>query len=88
MKKFEIGNIYFASSAYNHECLWTWRVIARTAATVTLLDDEGKVKKCRVIKKLSEYCGCETLRPCGNYSFCPLLRADERCLVAADTEIA
>lgn len=76
MTKFEIGKAYSMSSVCDHECVWTYTVTARTAATVTLTDDRGEVKKCRVNAKFSEYCGAETIFPLGRYSMAPILRAD------------
>lgn len=74
MKKFEVGKIYSMRSPCDHECVWTYTVINRTAQTVTITDGKD-VKKCRVIKKLSEYRGSETIFPLGQYSMAPMLTA-------------
>ena len=72
MKKFEVGKSYNMRSACDHNCVWTYTVIARTNSTITITDGK-ETKTCRVVKSLSEV--SETIRPLGNYSMCPLLRA-------------
>lgn len=74
MKKFEIGRQYSMRSACDHECTWTYTVTERTAQTITITDGR-EIKKCRIIKNLSAYNNTETVRPLGNYSMAPLLRA-------------
>ena len=75
MKNFEIGKTYTMASPCMSDCIWSYIVIARTAATVTLKSDRGEVKKCRINKAYSEYSNRETVAPLGIYSMCPLLRA-------------
>ena len=74
MTQFIIGNTYSVRSICDHECVWTYKVISRTASTITVTDGK-EVKKLRIIKGLSEMDGREIVRPLGNYSMCPLLRA-------------
>ena len=74
MTKFEVGKNYSMRSACDHNCVWTYMVIGRTAQTVTLSDGE-KVKKCRISKQYSEFNKAETVFPLGQYSMCPILRA-------------
>lgn len=76
MKQFEIGKTYEMRSICDHECVWTYTVTKRTAQTVTLTDDHGKTKTCRISKKSSEWCKAETVYPLGQYSLCPSLSAD------------
>lgn len=75
MKKFVIGKTYSMRSACDHECVWTYKVVERTAQTITIADDGGKIKKCRVSKKVSEYLNAETIYPLGQYSMAPSLTA-------------
>ena len=77
MKKFEIGKKYSMRSICDHECVWTYTVIARTAQTITISDGK-EVKKCRVIKKISEYRNAETIYPLGQYSMAPSLVAETK----------
>lgn len=74
MKKFEIGNTYSMRSACDHECVWTYTVVERTAQTITI-DDGKKIQKCRISKDVSEYRNAETVYPLGKYSMCPSLTA-------------
>lgn len=76
MKQFEVGKTYSMRSVCNSNCIWSYEVIARTACTVTLKNEDGEIKKCRISKKASEYANAETVLPEGNYSMCPMLRAD------------
>lgn len=75
MKKFEVGKTYTMRSIGDHDCIWSYTVMARTAQTVTLTDGK-ETKKCRISKQLSEYRGAETVLPLGQYSMCPMLSAE------------
>ena len=77
MTRFEVGKEYSVRSACDHECVWVFRVIDRTAKTVTLVgvnNREGGVK--RINQQASEWAGCETVYPLGRYSMAPVLRAE------------
>lgn len=74
MKQFEVGKRYSMTSVCDHNCVWTYTVISRTANTVTITDGRETMTR-RIVKGLSEYRGAETVRPLGNYSMCPLLSA-------------
>lgn len=76
MKQFETGKTYTMRSACDHNCVWSYTVTARTAATVTLTDDQGKVAKCRINGQVSEWNKAETVYPLGRYSMAPTLSAD------------
>ena len=75
MKTFEIGKTYSMRSACDHECVWTYEVIARTASTITITNGK-ETKTCRINKKYSEYRSAETILPLGKYSMCPMLSAE------------
>ena len=74
MIRFEIGKEYSMRSICDSNCVWTYKVIARTAQTITITDGKETLK-CRVIKKLSEINGMECLYPFGRFSMAPILRA-------------
>lgn len=74
MKKFEIGGLYSMRSACDHNCVWSYVVVARTAQTVTLDDGRGR-RVCRINKACSEYAGAEVVFPLGRYSMAPSLEA-------------
>lgn len=74
MKKFEIGKTYSMRSICDHDCIWTYEVIARTEKTITITDGK-KTKKCRIIKNLSDWNNAESIKPLGSYSMSPTLKA-------------
>lgn len=76
MKKFEVGKTYSMRSACDHNCVWTYTVISRTAQTITISDGK-ETKRCRVSKSISEYFGREFIYPLGQYSMAPILSADK-----------
>ena len=74
MRKFEVGNRYSMRSVCDHNCVWSYDVVARTAKTVTLKDiDTGKVIR-RVINAVISK-ESELAFPLGHYSMAPVLRA-------------
>lgn len=83
MKKFEVGKAYKMHSPCDHNCIWSYIVVARSAASVTLFD--GKERKLyRINKKASEYRNAESIKPLGSYSMAPILSADkEICTMCA-----
>ena len=77
MKTFKTNEIYKCRSICDYNCVWTYKVVKRTAATITIKDMDSKdIKTCRISKKLSEYFGSEMVHPMGNYSMAPSLWAD------------
>lgn len=76
MEKFEAGKTYMMRSPCDHECVWTFTVLKRTAQTVTLEDDFGKIRKCRVTNFGTIE---ESVFPLGRYSMAPVLRASRVC---------
>ena len=76
MEKFEAGKTYMMRSACDHECVWKFTVMSRTAQMITIKDEYGKVRKCRV----SKTCALEeSIFPLGRYSMAPILRASRVC---------
>lgn len=74
MTKFEIGKEYSMRSAGDYNCIWTYKVIARTENTITITDGK-ETKKCRINKQLSAFNNTESVKPLGTYSMAPTLRA-------------
>ena len=74
MTKFEIGKTYSMRSICDQNCIWSYKVIARTEKTITISDGK-EVKTCRINKAYSEYNNTETIFPLGKYSMCPTLNA-------------
>ena len=75
MKRFEIGAKYTMNFVGDHDLVITYTVIDRTEKTITIKDDHGEVKKCRINTTLSNYDGAECVFPLGRYSMAPILRA-------------
>lgn len=73
MSKFEVGNKYACRSVCDHNCVWTFEVVSRTAKTIKT----SCGKTLRLHAKLTDYNKCETVLPLGNYSMCPILTADK-----------
>lgn len=77
IQKFEINKVYSMRSICDYDCIWTYKVVKRTASTISIKDMHSKeVKTCRVNKKVSEWNGAESIYPLGHYSMCPTLRAN------------
>ena len=75
MKTFEIGKSYTHGWIGDSELFTTWTVIARTAKTITIKNG-NEIRKCRIIKNLTEWNKAETVLPYGDYSMRPSLSAD------------
>lgn len=70
--QFEVGKTYYTRSACNHDCIFSIKVLKRTAKTVVVLKD-GKEKRCKI--GLSYNGKEETITPWGVYSMCPVIGA-------------
>lgn len=75
MRKFEVGKQYTHGWIGDSDLRTTWLVLKRTAKTITI-QDGTKIKTCRIIQGLSEMNGTECVFPFGQYSMCPILRAE------------
>lgn len=75
MEKFIVGNTYKVRSICDHNCIWEYTVVKRTAKTVTLKDDTGHIVTCRINAYVSERRNKESVYPMGHYSMCPILSA-------------
>jgi len=71
VKQFRIGHTYYDRSACDHECIFEFTILARTAKTVTI-EQRGKISK----RGLSVYDGIEQFKPFGTYSMCTIISAD------------
>lgn len=75
MKKFEIGKKYWMGSICEGDCIWKYEIVNRTNATITIKDEWGNIRKCRINKYMSETDNVEAVLPLGRFSMCPILRA-------------
>ena len=69
---FASGIAYTCRSVCDHNCVWHFEVVSRTAKRVTLRELDS-VKTVTV--GISVYDGSETCFPAGRYSMAPILRA-------------
>lgn len=70
MKKFEIGKEYFDTSACNHDCVFTIKIIKRTEKTVTF-ERDGETRRAKLFSdERGEYIIPE------RYSMAPVFRAE------------
>ena len=75
-KTFKVGEIYAARSICDSDCVFSAKVLRRTAKTVTFYERGRGEYTCRIGAGLSEFCGCEAVYPHGHFSMCPTFRAD------------
>ena len=78
MTQFEIGRTYSTRSICDHNCIFSFTILSRTAKTVTV-EVHGKT----VRRGLSLYSGVETFKPFGSYSMAASIHADGKDLRAA-----
>lgn len=70
---FKVGRTYYARSACDYECIYSWEVVKRTDKTIWIQDKRGSDLRARRISTIE---GVETIMPSGTYSMAPMLRAD------------
>lgn len=80
-KRFEQGKCYMMRSVCDHDCIWVYKVISRTEATVVLQQVRngkayGDMARFRINKERSEMVKAEVVMPTGTYSMAPVLSAD------------
>lgn len=71
--RFETGRTYYVPSLRDQTFQWRFTVTARTARTVTVVED-GEVAAHR--RRVRVIDGIEQIDPLGRYSLAPILRAD------------
>lgn len=80
LTKFEVGETYATRSIGDHECIYSFKIIRRTAKSVWIPStkamgpDKGGLTERR---GLSSYNGVESFSPFGTYSFSPTITADK-----------
>jgi hypothetical protein len=68
------GRTYSTRSIGDHECIYSVKVLARTAKTVTVaIRGESEV----VRRGVYVYDGVEQIKPFGTYSMCAIIGADD-----------
>lgn len=74
--KFEVGKTYWCRSIGDHECIFAYEVVARTAKRLTLKDSSGVIFQ-RGVYTPSWEPTVEKCKPTGTYSMCPVISADK-----------
>ena len=72
--RFEVGKTYATSSICDHNCVFSYTIIKRTAKTVVIRDKFGDTRRCKLH---NGYHGAECIYPQGVYSMCPVLDATD-----------
>lgn len=76
--KFNVGQTYSTRSIGDHNCIFSFTILARTAKSVTV-----NVHSKTVRRGLSIWEGNEQFKPFGTYSMCTIIGADDRDLTVA-----
>jgi hypothetical protein len=73
--KFKVGETYSMRSACDHNCIWTCKVVKRTAKTlwITCTGEKGILRR-----GISIWGDEEQVSPLGKYSMSPILGASKR----------
>jgi hypothetical protein len=73
MNTFKAGKQYTCKSICDSDCVFLMVVVSRTDKTIkVLLDGEIKQKSLRITVINDQ----ETVKPLGNYSMCPVMKAN------------
>lgn len=72
MKQFQVGHTYATRSICDHDCIFSFTILGRTAKTVTVTV-HGKT----VRRGLQVWEGVEQFKPFGTYSMCAIISADK-----------
>jgi hypothetical protein len=73
MSQFEVGKTYATRSIGDHECIFSFTILARTAKQVTV-EVHGKIVK----RGVNVWEGVEEFKPFGTYSMCAVIRATKQ----------
>ena len=71
-KQFEVGKTYYDRSACDHDCIFSFTILGRTAKQVRI-SVHGKVKN----RGVTVRDGVEQFKPFGSYSMAAIVRADK-----------
>jgi hypothetical protein len=72
MIQFQVGKTYACRSSGDHDCIFSFTILARTTKQITT-EVHGKIVK----RGLSLWEGVETFKPFGTYSMCAVIKADK-----------
>jgi hypothetical protein len=69
---FQEGVTYATRSICDHDCIFSFTIVSRTAKRVTIKDKRGEVSK----RGVSTWAGVEQFKPFGSYSMAAIIGAD------------
>lgn len=69
--KFEVGKTYTCRSICDYDCIFSYKIIARTAKRLTIEKADGSIVK----RGVTIYRDAESCAPDGRYSMCPTISA-------------
>jgi hypothetical protein len=72
--QFQVGRTYSTRSIGDHECIYSFKILGRTAKTVTVVVENNKV----VRRGLYIHNDIEHFKPFGTYSMCAIIGADDK----------
>lgn len=72
MTKFQVGRTYACRSIGDHDCVWSFKIVSRTALSVVIDPHRGTTAR----RKIRVRDGIEQIDPLGRYSMAPVLSAD------------
>lgn len=70
IKRFETGKTYSTRSICNHDCIFSFTILRRTAKSIWTEVDEKVVRR-----SIEIYNGTETFYPFGKYSMAAVIKA-------------
>ncbi len=70
IRQFQVGQTYSCTSICDSECVYSFKILKRTAKTVTI-----KVRDAMTRRTIKVRHGAEQIDPHGKYSMSPVLRA-------------
>jgi hypothetical protein len=71
MSKFQVGRTYSCRSVGDHDCVFSFAILSRTAQSV-VINSHGTTAR----RKIRVRDGVEEIDPLGRYSMAPVLSAD------------
>jgi len=77
--QFKVGTVYYERSVGDHNCIYRFKVIGRTAKQVTVRELHGpnsENQDAPIKRGISVYNGKEQFKPFGTYSMCCIISAD------------
>jgi len=79
--KFQVGKTYACRSICDHECVFTFTVVSRTAQSIVIAGNANLPMANPAIggarRKVRVWNGVEQVDPLGRYSMAPVLGADD-----------